>query len=293
MFTSLMLHLVYKDCLQQMGHRLVLLPRPRCAEAQREQLEQMGARWMRGGWDRTVGLIFNHCNCMQLHPERRKIKSSHQNKDAQEENIVLTVSKSAVNTSIMQFPFSIHPPPVSGQEPSKHLPYYQKFKVTHGYKSSRLEDDVIRELFSSAGNFIKKWWWTGTPEVKMMSETWKTKKTFPQNCSQRSCSGNLKHPSSRKVWRVLKQQCTSYSDICTEIIYKEEWLHEMSSPQNPAFRCKLLKWLSCLWETCFLVTTSEEVYHWCGDDSSHRRMKGYNYTSVNSVNIYASHSSYV
>lgn len=59
---------------QQMGRRPAYLPRLRCVEAQREQQEQMGARWMTGWWDRAVYLIFNQWRCMLLLSggERRK-----------------------------------------------------------------------------------------------------------------------------------------------------------------------------------------------------------------------------
>lgn len=77
MFTSPMLHTVLYDVYQQMGRWPALLPGPGCAEAQMEQQEQMGARRMRGGWDRDVCLIFNQWSSMLLQPERGRIKSSH------------------------------------------------------------------------------------------------------------------------------------------------------------------------------------------------------------------------
>lgn len=45
-------------------------------EPQREQLEQMGTRWMKGRRDRAAALIFKQWTCMLLRPAGKRIKSS-------------------------------------------------------------------------------------------------------------------------------------------------------------------------------------------------------------------------
>lgn len=52
----------------------------KAAEPQREQLEQMGKRWMKGRWDRAGTLIFKQWTCMLLRPAGKRIKSKKSNR---------------------------------------------------------------------------------------------------------------------------------------------------------------------------------------------------------------------